>query len=643
MYKDTLLNLIDEVEELYSSTKQTFGVKNRIDAAKRIATLQKSTEDDFKQNIESLKKVKKNKEKAIEEAKKQAQANVEKVRELEKQALEEPDSLSKDGLIELARVPTKNNLVRPPWTYIDGNGEWKLDANKLADTIAEDIYIRRVEEKGIATGFSEYLDEQGQWQLISKEKLSNLIDTYFKNPTQFVSDAKTKQFAEDLHDAKAVRDVLTLLISKITEITPAITFDAPSKYLVHLKNCDFDVLNWKPLGYDPEHYFVAGLNHNLDTTYVELLKPKTETDKKKQEENQKSADAISKSLAVHIQAWLLESLGEETTVTAFLERLGLSFLHTYEDNFFVFVKSDGGHGKSFLFNFLGQLFQTEGVLALDLDQMCSTDSFDASELRQKDINLTSEVTTTYVPDGVINIIKGLTGNDRRDFSQKYKSTAGFTNRANLWFNMNHLPRFETYDEAVARRADIFSWNNIEDFNKKYPLKTLQSEIPELILLALYHAHEVITRSPHHYSYFNSATRLTRSPQMIDNYIQWSETNDFLSNFIQEECSLGTGYKIGARKLLTDLNNYIRESGSHISYGMPKLTDKLESMKIYKSSKQSAWYDENGKRNPGSYVFEGITLNKIAKVQAEDIAYESEVQKRFDNSPFTAKYKFKPDE
>jgi len=633
-YRDDLLKLIDEVEVFYPlGTKFPTSIKVHIADAKKVVKNQsKSTEDDYQNSITSLEKIKNDKLEANEADKKAALAKVEKQEKMQKQALENPDSITDEGLITLAlSPPNPTNPFRPTWTYFSDTS-WKLDANKLADTIAQDIYIKRVKSKATTAIYTEYIDDAGQWEEISKDKLANLVDSYFKDPTQFIPDAPTKQYAEDLHDAKAVRDTVTLLTSKILEIDPATTFDEPPKCLVHLKDCNFDVLNWKVKGFASDNYFVSGLNYELDRNYLEFLRP-----------NDEAADTIATSLAVNIQAWLLDSLGDKFTVTAFLERLGLSFLHTYEDNFFTFIKSEGGHGKSFLFSFLAKIFQNNNVMSLDLDQMCSTDSFDASELRNKDINLTSEVTTTYVPDSVINVIKGLTGNDRRNFSQKYKGTAGFTNKATLWFNMNHLPRFETYDEAVARRADIFSWHKIDDFSNKYPLETLEKEIPELIILAMYHARKVLKRKPIHLDYFNSAIRLTRSPQMMNNYLEWSQTNDFLSNFIDEECVKGSKYKIGVNKLLAELNNYIKECGSRVSYGRAKLTDKLESMGILKSSKQMVWIDEYGNKKPGSIVFEGITLKSIAGVQDEATDYKNEAQRRFDKSPFTAKIKFNPDD
>src|SRR5699024_12152642 len=123
--------------------------------------------------------------------------------------------------------------------------------------------------------------------------------------------------------------------------------------------------------------------------------------------------------------WLVKSLGaenEDKTLIAFMECIGLSLLNTYEVPFFVFIKSEGGHGKSALFKYLASLFGIGSAGGISLTQMTEGQAFDASELRFKEINLVRDEKAAFIHDRVIELIKADIGDDDRKLSRKKKKT-----------------------------------------------------------------------------------------------------------------------------------------------------------------------------------------------------------------------------
>lgn len=551
--------------------------------------------------------------------------------------------------VELKRIAQEppmadgTNPVRPAWTYYDEkNNRWRLNENELANELFSRVLVRRVEEKGKISDYARYNPARGQWELISIEYLKNKIDQALYNPKWLNPDHETQLYTEDLETAKAVNNIATLWLAKIEAINPQETFDTPPEYLVHCKTFDFDLMNWRKVPFSPDHYFVSGLRIDPSEDDITALTPpmtwtNASPEQAKQieamnDEMEKANDKEIDTLAPVVQDWLIQSLGDKDTERAFLERLGLSFIHNYDNNFWVFVKSAGGQGKSFWHRFLEKyVFQLDSVSNLDLDAMSKKGSFDASELRYKDINLTSEVETDFVPNTAINILKGLNGGDRKNFSQKFTKTASFTNFANLWFNTNHFPRFETYDDAVARRTDLFIWHSIKDFEKKFSRYELQREVPQLIVIAMYLARKCLKREPIKYDYFGVPIKLRRSRQMIDLYKDWSLTNDLVTSFIKEECVLDTNYKIGYSFLYQKLKDYIKaNTDKPYKAERSDLQDKLATMNVFRSSKLTSWFEftgSNKKTHKGSIVYEGITLKEFEPLLKEDINFAREQRQK----------------
>ena len=311
-----------------------------------------------------------------------------------------------------------------------------------------------------------------------------------------------------------------------------------------------------------------------------------------------------------------------------MECIGLSLLNTYEVPFFVFIKSEGGHGKSALFKYLASLFGIGSAGGISLTQMTEGQAFDASELRFKEINLVSDEKAAFIPDRVIGLIKAFTGNDKRNLSQKNKQTANFTNHAQLWFNMNDFPRFQTYDDAIARRACLFRWNYVAKyahFNQDY-LPTIKKERGEFAIKCLYYAKIAIEREPIKYSYISIPIQLTRSDSMINDYKEWADINDYFNSFIENECVIGKNYRIGAKFLLDKLNEFTKNNGGTGEYKIASFASRLQGKDVHKSKNTTSWRDERGKFKTGVYVFKGITLKNIAEVEQEEQNFKLEQKK-----------------
>ena len=212
--------------------------------------------------------------------------------------------------------------------------------------------------------------------------------------------------------------------------------------------------------------------------------------------------------------------------------------------------------------------------------------------------------------------------------QKNKQTASFTNHANLWFNMNDFPRFKTYDDAIARRACLFRWNYVAKyahFNQEY-LPTIKKERGEFALKCLYYAKIAIERKPIKYSYISIPIQLTRSDSMIRDYKEWADTNDYFNSFIENECVIGKEYKIGTKFLLDKLNEFTKNNGGTGEYKMASFASRLQGKDVHKSSNPTSWRDEHGHFKTGVFVFQGITLKNIAKIEQEEQNFKLEQKK-----------------
>lgn len=638
--KEEKARLFHDIELADSIDNKSFEFMSVLKRAKSLSQKQKVELNDLKDVQNHLKKCLKIATDQAEKDKQEALAQADEKALLEEEVRDNPRNETTSSLAKLASFPPDKsgaNPYRPDWIHYDNKQQiWKVNSNELANDIVNEYQIRRVEEKGNLIGYVSYQTKSGQWEAMVTEGLGNYVDDYFENPDKY-SGSLSKQYAEDLHTAKTVKDTLVLLKSKIKKIVPHETFDKPNKYLVHFKNCDFDIYNFKKLGHDSEHYFLNGLAFNLDSaSYCRLRKHffTKDPDNEDNDNKDRSFEDVRKDPDIHFAPeriihtiapitsdWLLESLGGDTeTFVAFLERLGLSMIHDYSDNFVVFIRGDANTGKSKLFNLLGSLFDRSSISALDLDSIAKTNSFDAKELRNKTINLTSESKTTFIDETGLNIIEQLSGGDLRNYSQKFKDTADFVNYSHLWLNFNDLPQLAQYDDAIARRADVFQWQSISNFEEKYDWNQIMKERPQLIVLSLYYAHLLLKRETYrHYDYCNSDLRLTRSKDMIKWYRDWADDKDYFKNFVKTNCKLNTSYKMGCNELLAIYNRYLdNEKTRRIT--QKQLTNLLLKLDIHKVAGQN-WKDAKNQWHRNVYVFKGIATNEVAGIQNEMISFE----------------------
>ena len=634
--------LVHDIELADAIDNKSFEFASVLKKAKNLSQKEKvelSNLKDIKNHLEKCLKVANDR---AEKAKQEALAKADEEALLAEQVRNSPRDEITSSLAKLASFPpdkSGKNPYRPDWIDYDIKQQiWKVNPNKLANDIVKKYKIKRMEEKGNLIGYISYHTESGLWEAMVPEGLGNYVDNYFKAPDKY-TDSLSKQYAEDLHTAKAVKDTLVLLKSKIGKIVPNETFDRPDKYLVHFKDVDLNVYTFKYISHDSKHYFLNGVNFNLDSdSFLRLRKNFfTKDDDNKENDNKDrsfedvrndpkitvSPERIIRSIAPITCKWILESLGgDKKTLIAFLERLGLSMLHDYTDNFVVFLHGDANTGKSKLFNLLSSLFDPSSVSALDLDSIAKTNSFDAKELRYKTINLTSESKATFLDETALNIIEQLSGGDLRNYSQKFKDTADFINFSHLWLNFNDLPQLAQFDNAIARRADVFHWQSIPNFEEKYDWDLIMKERPQLIVKSLYYAHVLLKKNIYqHYDYCNSDLRLTRSEDMIKWYRDWADDKDYFQNFIKNNCKLNAVYKMGCKELLKGYNQFLaNEKMKGITQN--QLTNLLLKKGIKKVASQN-WKDAKNEWHRNVYVYEGIATNEVAGIQNEMISFEQQ--------------------
>lgn len=625
-----LRDSIDRVTRLYpNSRSRNEAVKGCLKRAQNLLARAHPKIDEFKNCIQELNDIADKEEKNQAEAKKQALELAEQEAKEYEKNVKNINNLDAGSIENLAKkapdYKTKQNIFRPWWAEYNASKDiWEVDSNKLADEIIKSHPIKRLEENGFVSGLVVYLENLGNWQKKAKTILNNFIEDAFQYPTDPIGkdSVQQTQYAKDLENAKSVKNTLTLLDGKIYSIDPENTFDTPPAHTVHFKTFDFNIDKWKITDFLPEKYYLYSKDYNANTDTAQLDWDILHSP---------NGQGLIDSLAPITTEWLVKSLGAESddkTLIAFMECIGLSLLNSYEIPFFVFIKSEGGHGKSALFKYLASLFGTGSTSGISLTQLTEGQAFDASELRFKEINLVSDERTTYVPDKVIGLIKSFSGGDKKDFSQKNKQTAGFTNHANLWFNMNDFPRFQTYDDAIARRACLFRWNYVAKyahFNKDY-LPTIKKERGEFAIKCLYYAKIAIEREPIKYSYISIPIQLTRSDSMINDYKEWADINDYFNSFIENECVIGKNYRIGAKFLLDKLNEFTKNNGGTGEYKIASFASRLQGKDVHKSKNTTSWRDERGKFKTGVYVFKGITLKSIAKIEQEEQNFKLEQKK-----------------
>lgn len=630
LLRTDLVKAVNRLTTLFpNSRKRNEAVKGCLKLAQNLLTRVTPKADALQNSIQELNKIADKEEEKQEKYKQEAKEQAEREAKEYEKNVNNIDNLSVGSIKNLAKKApdyrTKQNLFRPSWAKYNTKKEnWNIDPNKLADEIVNNHLIKRLEENGNTSGLVVYRDNAGNWVKSSKAVLNNFIEDCFQYPTDPIEkdEVQQTQYAKDLEDAKGVRSTLTLLDGKIYGIDPQNTFDTPPSHIVHFKSFDFDIDKWQIVGFSPKHYYLYSKDYDLNEDGAQLGWDLL---------SGSSGQNLIDNLAPTTTEWLTKSLGaenEKKTLIAFLECIGLSLLNTYEIPFFVFIKSAGGRGKSTIFKYLASLFGVGATSSISLTQMTEGQSFDASELRFKEGNLVSDEKATYIPDKVIGLIKSFSGNDTNNFSQKNKQTARFTNHANLWFNMNTFPRFQSYDDSIARRASLFRWSYVQKyahFDKEY-LPTIEKERGEFALKCLYYAKIAIEREPIKYSYISIPIQLTRSDSMINDYKEWADINDFFNSFIENECVTGKDYKIGCKALLDNLNQFAKDNGGSGEYRMSSFASRLQEKDIHKSKNPTSWRDEYGNFKTGTYVFQGITLKSIAKIEQEEKSFHDEQRK-----------------
>lgn len=633
--RNDLRKSIDRVTSFFpNSRKRNEAVKGCLKLAQKLLARAKPQAENFKTSIQELNEIADKEEEKQEKYKQEAKEQAEREAKEYEKNINNIDNLSVDSIKNLAKkspiynydTQATENKFRPLWAkYNAKTDNWSIDPSKLADEITDIHLIKRLEEDGSDTGLVVYNEMTGNWEKKSKKTLNNYIEDCLRYPTDPIAkdEVQPTKYAKDLDDAREVRNTLTLLDGKIYGINPQNTFDKPSAHIIHFRTFDFDIDKWQIVGFSPKHYYLYSKDYDLNNDVTQLS-----WDLLKIPEGQNLID----NLAPITTEWLTKSLGaenEKKTLIAFLECIGLSLLNSYEIPFFVFIKSTGGHGKSILFNYLESLFGVSASSHISLTQLTQGQAFDASELRYKEINLVSDEKASYIPDKVIGLIKTYTGNDTRNLSQKNKKTASFPNHANLWFNMNTFPRFQSYDDSIARRASLFRWSYVQKyahFKQEY-LPTIKKERGEFALKCLYYAKIAIEREPIKYSYISIPIQLTRSDSMINDYKEWADINDFFNSFIENECVIGKDYKIGCKALLDNLNRFAKDNGGNDGYKMANFASRLQEKDIHKSKNPTSWRDEYGNFKTGTYVFQGITLKSIAKIEQEEKNFHNEQRRK----------------
>jgi len=284
----------------------------------------------------------------------------------------------------------------------------RLLQTKVSEFI-KDEYQFCATEQGSKTVFFRY--NEGVWEKISSRIIRKLIlDLLFYDTTSYV-----------------IRSIIDLL-ADLTFI-PSEKFNSRND-LIPLRNCVFDLSNFKPLKHSPDFYFTFKNDYDFDLM----------------------ADCP------HFDRALAEySLNDAEWLTAFWEIAGYCLTGSYEiQKMFWFTGARGGNGKGTVTRVMQKLVGVE-LTKPNLSPSKLDGQFYKKALIGKRLAITGDL-----PPFMKNIdtIKELTGGDRQSTDVKFGDMEDFENTAKLVIAMNRMPTFAANEpiQPILRRVYLLPFD-----------------------------------------------------------------------------------------------------------------------------------------------------------------------------------------
>lgn len=273
--------------------------------------------------------------------------------------------------------------------------------------------------------------------------------------------------------------------------------------------------------------------------------------------------------------WFQETFG--TSALTLKQFIGYMFFPTYKYiQAYVILKASGGDGKSTTINYINSLLPESEVSHISLQALTASEksskNFSLSGLRNKRLNSRNDITDDFIQDA--SMLKTLTGNDPIYASVKFHEDTSFTNYAKLIFACNSLPEFRDISKGFNRRAYILSARGINGFSKKYDMNKILQErgafVKECIKAFCTQIQEQ-AKNPD-----TKDWKLYRDEQTIANSSDWSISNDYVQQFL-DECAYPQSEVKGEKRALDTTYcayvNWTKNSGVK-PLGKKKFNDQL---------------------------------------------------------------------
>ncbi|MFW7372886.1 DNA primase family protein [Vagococcus fluvialis] len=403
----------------------------------------------------------------------------------------------------------KLNDNTPSWFWckpkIEKNAQGKLKSIELVDGYNHvnmgNLLIKKynlVRYPKLIEG-AVYDHNKGYWRYFGKNEMKDFVESETLEELQ----------KWGYYDIKHITPTRIYTIQKTYDKSyPSKTpFETSKPELVVFKNGTYNILTDTMKENDPADYILNAHNYNLDMT-----------DKK----------------TPHINALLDGMVGENSI---FLKQfIGYMFYRSYQPaQEMVFLKGNGGEGKSTLLNFISEHIIGEDNISSMTPHELSQDKFALADLLGKSVNISADIKDDYIGDS--SVLKRLTGNDT--IRAQYKGIQGFMMKsyAKFIFSANKLPRFKDVSDGFFDRLVVIPFINGSQ-RKSSATFWDNHDMDKIIAEAHSFAYHCIKEFR---KVFDGRKAMFTKPESLTRATQrWFVDNDHLAEFLLEATEIHLG-------------------------------------------------------------------------------------------------------
>jgi P4 family phage/plasmid primase-like protien len=210
---------------------------------------------------------------------------------------------------------------------------------------------------------------------------------------------------------------------------------------------------------------------------------------------------------------------------------------------------EGGSSKSTVMAPIERIFG-DTCSALGMADLCHPNGYSLAKLKDKLINLASELTTEEIAD--TDKFKRLVSGEAINAREIYGEPFTLKSHATLVFLANSLPRFRFGTDAEIRRLKFIRFGNVvSKENRDETLKArIAVEAPGVFAMLVARAWKLL-----------SGGKLAQPGDFSqETYARFEVSNDPIGQFVKRECLLGPDQCCGKAELVTAFDEYREQYG-----------------------------------------------------------------------------------